>query len=199
MPKTKPGKTAAKLAAKAPAKTSPKKAPSGTPVPIDPAKLIAEAKRALPKRKGRPQSVKLRRAVSTAYYALFHSICRQTADHLLPSGSTDDRLRVARSFGHRDIKMVCEWIAGRAKTNDTLEPLVKRLMNTVISDVAMAFIDLQESRHDADYNHLEPFSQQATSAVVSDAEAAINVLAVTPSDDRELFFALVAIRARSSA
>ncbi len=97
------------------------------------------------------------------------------------------------------MKHVCEWIAGRSITNDNLKPLVDRLRMTGVSDVAMAFIDLQEGRHDADYNHLEPFSQQSTSAAVSDAEEAIRVLAGISEENRELFFALLAIRARTSA
>lgn len=62
----------------------------------------------------------------------------------------------------------------------------------------MVFIDLQEARHDADYNHLEPFSQQSTSAAVVDAELAIKVLRGASLQDRELFFALLAIRARTN-
>lgn len=169
----------------------------GVPVPIDPEKLIDEAKRALQKKQGRPHSVKLRRAVSTAYYALYHSICRQAAAHLLPNGSLEDQLRIARSFGHRDVKSVCEWIAGRRDPNDTLTALIDRLKNTDISDVATTLFDLQESRHDADYNHLEPFSQQVTASIVSEAEAAIRVLEGAPESDREVFFALVTIRSRS--
>lgn len=66
----------------------------------------------------------------------------------------------------------------------------------MIADVAMTFIDLQESRHDADYNHLEPFSLQATAAAVNEAEAAITALEHAPEEESELFFALLAIRAR---
>ena len=44
---------------------------------IDNARLLATAD------KGRPRSASLRRAVSTAYYAVFHAICRACADRLI--------------------------------------------------------------------------------------------------------------------
>jgi hypothetical protein len=56
-----------------------------TRVPIDPAKLIEAAEEFGKQKggKGRPRPVLLRRAVSTAYYALYHGLTRATAEHLL--------------------------------------------------------------------------------------------------------------------
>jgi hypothetical protein len=66
-------------------------------VPIDPLKLI-EAGRDFANHsrgKGRPRPVWLRRAVSTAYYALFHRLCCDAAEHLLPKGSEQQKLQQA--------------------------------------------------------------------------------------------------------
>lgn len=48
----------------------------------------------------------LRRAVSSAYYALFHDLTRQAAVHLLPHDSSQHQLRVARTFRHQNMKEV---------------------------------------------------------------------------------------------
>ncbi len=132
-------------------------------VPIDPQKLL-EAARDFANQtggKGRPRPVWLRRAVSSAYYALFHDLTRQAAVHLLPHDSPQHQLGVARTFRHQNMKEVCEQVAGRhGKPNRYVQPLVQSLASTPTARVADCFCDLQEvARHRADYDHLALFSK----------------------------------------
>lgn len=99
-----------------------------TRVPIDPWKLI-EAAQDFAKHKGkagkgRPRPIWLRRAVSSAYYALYHGLSRAAAEHLLPNGSNEDQLKVTRLFRHNAMKGTCAQIAGRqgGKSNQYLDP-----------------------------------------------------------------------------
>ncbi|MDW8444487.1 MAG: hypothetical protein RML45_09430 [Acetobacteraceae bacterium] len=65
--------------------------------------LIATAKRLLPEAPGRPRQSDLRRAVSTAYYALFHTLAKSNADLLaLKSDGVLERAwtQVYRSLQH---------------------------------------------------------------------------------------------------
>src|SRR5712691_13061175 len=125
-------------------------------VPIDPAKLLEAAWDFANHQTaaGRPRPVWLRRAISSAYYALFHSIALQAAAHLLSAGTRPEQLRLARSFDHRPMKDACEWIARRSTAPPHARLLVASLQDTEIEDVADTFIDLQQARHDADYDHL---------------------------------------------
>lgn len=66
--------------------------------------------------------------------------------------------------------------------------------NQNLKDVATAFIDLQQARHEADYDHLARFTRAGTVARVNSAREAIGKLdAEIPSADLEVFFSLVMI------
>jgi hypothetical protein len=143
---------------------------SPTAVPIDPARLVEAAREfARPNTRGRPRSTWLRRAVSSAYYALFHALCLEASRHLLPEGTSEQQLRLSRAFGHREMKGACAWVAGRqGNIHPYVKPLIASLKTTAIADVASSFCDLQEARHDADYDHLATLSKPAALAHVGD-------------------------------
>jgi uncharacterized protein (UPF0332 family) len=86
-----------------------------------------------------PKQSSLRRAVSTAYYALFHLLI---ADFVLNWRRPDQRVRLGRMFEHR--KMVQAAFKPRgghaAQVEDKLEIVIA------------AFAQLQEDRHIADYD-----------------------------------------------
>jgi len=168
-------------------------------VPIDPQKLI-EAGRDFAEQtrgKGRPRPIWLRRAVSSAYYALFHRLCRDAAEHLLPKGTEQQKLKLARAFGHGDIRKTCARISGReGGGNQHIRPLLEGLQGTDIEDVAASLVDLQEARHRADYDHLADFSKAVALAHLEDAEKAIQTLEKAKKRDQQILFALLAIGTR---
>lgn len=141
---------------------------------------------------GRPKSVHLRRAVSTAYYALFHCLTRQTAEKLLPRGTEVQQLRLARTLGHAEMKKACEWAAGRrGGVHEHAKPIVTSLQQSAIADVAMSFCDLQEARHRADYDHLAPWSKATATALVNDAEKAIETLMRCDGAETDALYSLL--------
>jgi uncharacterized protein (UPF0332 family) len=91
-----------------------------------------------------PKQANLRRAVSTAYYALFHLLIDEAVNHW---GIARHRGRLARTFDHGSIKRVCDdyvrsfYSAGK--------PASERLLK----DVAETFSELQLNRHTADYDN----------------------------------------------
>jgi hypothetical protein len=149
--------------------------------------------------KGRPRPIWLRRAVSTAYYALYHCLARAVAEHVLPNGSGEDQLRMTRLFRHNGFKGTCAQIAGRkgGKSNEHLDPLSARLRASPLLYVASTFYDLQEARHKADYDYLESFSKQETIALIGDAKTALDTLESVMPSEREAFLALLAMSVRS--
>lgn len=168
-----------------------------TPVPIDPAKLLEAAKQFANHHsgQGRPRPIWLRRAVSTAYYALYHRLCREAAEHLVPSSAQQERLRLTRAFTHQALKEVCEWVAGRRGNPPRhARHLISSLKTSPIAQVAAVFCDLQEARHAADYDHLEAFPKATVLQHIDDAERAIATLAGATPQDRQTFFALLALK-----
>jgi hypothetical protein len=60
------------------------------------------------------------------------------------------------------MKGACAWVAGRqGNIHPYVKPLIASLKTTAIADVASSFCDLQEARHDADYDHLATLSKPA--------------------------------------
>lgn len=170
-------------------------------VRIDPAKLIEVAEVLAEHRTGagRPRTVWLRRAVSSAYYALFHCLTLEAGKCLIPHGTPEQQLSLTRAFGHREIKDCCGWIAGRATcSRQAILPIVSALTKTSFVGVADSFYDLQEARHHADYDHLMSFSKAVAIAHIEDARSAIADTTSAPAQDREAFFSLLALRTRGA-
>jgi hypothetical protein len=97
------------------------------------------------------RSVSERRAVSAAYYALFHHISGSAVDLIAPNVQSETNHRIQRWFEHAEMKKVC----GRFLSAKLDKPLLDLIGDTASSDlrnVAQSFITLQEARHSADYD-----------------------------------------------
>lgn len=117
--------------------------------------LVSQASRLLEKRQGRPNSADVRRAVSNAYYALFHHITDGAIDLLLGK-SVDLVVRgyFSRSFNHGTMKNVCEKVekgASPDRNKAIIESLPGKRFSGPIIEIAKNFVILQKARHDADY------------------------------------------------
>lgn len=156
-------------------------------VPIDPAKLLEAARDFANHHRGqgRPRPIWLRRAVSSAYYALFDSIVLTVAGILLPSGSQEERLRLTRSFSHQSVATVCTWITSGNGIPEHSEALARSLQGTPIAGVADAFTSLRLSR---------PFDKKTALAAIEDAEKGIQQLSAATDRDREALAALPSLK-----
>lgn len=90
-------------------------------------------------RPGRPTQADLRRAVSTAYYALFHCLAGGGADLIIGANRSPAWYQVYRALEH-----------GRAR-NACLQKRAMQRFPPEIQDFADVFVDLQKARHQADY------------------------------------------------
>jgi hypothetical protein len=123
-----------------------------------------------------------RRAVSAAYYALFHHINSSAVGLIAPNVSVQTNHRIQRWFEHAEMKKVC----GRFLHTRLDQPLLDLIGNTASSDlqnVARGFIKSQEARHSSDYD----LSYSLTSAearqlilLAVDAMASWDQIASTP-------------------
>jgi len=109
-----------------------------------------------------PRQVSLRRALSTAYYALFHALIAEASSVLAPPLPGNLRPQIGRVFAHADMKTVCAGFSqGKiASLSNTTRALITPPIRQELSSVALAFVDLYDSRHSADYDTLAtPFSK----------------------------------------
>ncbi|QSB15628.1 hypothetical protein JQS43_04570 [Natronosporangium hydrolyticum] len=104
--------------------------------------------------RGRPRTVELRRAVSTAYYALFHELIRHATRELVGDDSNVElqRRQAARWFAHGDLKILAAVAAGRDRQKRALAAVLGEAHADLVR-VAEAFVALQTARHRADYDH----------------------------------------------
>ena len=116
-----------------------------------------------------PTQAALRRAVSTAYYALFHLLTEDAAQRLqgLPAAFPG----LERSFQHGLMKDASAqfqnrtWVDWHGK-NQTVP--------VTLQSIAKAFLDLQRDRHDADYNSRKQWTIVEVQALLTTAESAFN-------------------------
>src|SRR5438132_3588850 len=105
--------------------------------------LLSLARHLVDRNPAAPIEADLRRAVSTAYYALFHLLVHESTTKIVAPAAM--RPRVVRAFEHRDMRKVCE---------DYSQPIDPRgqPVSQEIQDISAAFVTLQQARHEADYN-----------------------------------------------
>jgi len=147
---------------------------------------------------GQPRNADLRRAVSAAYYALYHHVVGLAVNHAIPDGKPAEQAELSRLFTHAAVKTVCEQITSArpppASRANLLGPLKT---NVALRDAALAFVPLQQARHDADYNHQAAFSRAGVLTLVDSARDAIKKLdLVTGTRDGQTFLALIMLEAR---
>jgi hypothetical protein len=130
----------------------------------------------------------LRRAVSTCYYALFHSLAHECAERLVGGNTTAlDRLawrQVYRGLDHGPAKEKCRSSAGMESFSDGIRVF------------ANSFVEFQSARHNADYDPFAEFAADDVAALISEAEGAIDALRSAPEPDRRAFCAYVLFRDR---
>ena len=113
----------------------------------------------------------LRRALSSAYYALFHLLIGDAV-----ANCTDPRFRVtlSRLFDHGPMKNVCENTVVRIKNlfdpNPPGEP--ERTIQYHLHNVADTFSQAQQNRNEADYNLLKVWQPGQVSLLIEAVEDA---------------------------
>jgi uncharacterized protein (UPF0332 family) len=89
-----------------------------------------------------PTQASLRRAISTAYYALFHLLI----DEAVSKWAVErHRSILARTFDHSRMKVICEDVLKKARSGGEVPP--------ELIVVARSFVELQHQRHTADYDN----------------------------------------------
>lgn len=114
--------------------------------------LLEQAVHLARREKRKPKQASLRRAVSTAYYALFH--------HFIESATAnwkreDQRLVLARAFNHGQMRTACDTlVAALRKKRKAGSAAAGRpsAVESALEQVASVFLELQDDRNSADYD-----------------------------------------------
>jgi hypothetical protein len=124
--------------------------------------LLEQAAHLATRETKKPKQASLRRAVSAGYYALFHLLVADGARRISPTIPSGLRPLIQRTFNHGDMRTVCKGFAEghKAAIKHSLPgnppPATRNLISLPLDPrlfaVVQAFVELQEARHDADYN-----------------------------------------------
>lgn len=147
--------------------------------------------------RARPKQAHLRRAVSTAYYAVFHFLideacCAQMGTQHAQRGF---RYALGRGFTHTVMKSACGSFAGGQLPSAVLAAITgnKNGSHSIpieIQNVAALFKELQEKRHLADYDLSERFKRSEVLMLIDQVKQHVAAFARFPlSDDRKFFLA----------
>ena len=152
-----------------------------------PSDLLEQAQHLSRRERRRPRQASLRRAISTAYYALFHLLIDEAITALV--SRPELRTRFARAFDHGDMKS-----ASRAFVNARPAQLAALTGGVAvpqgIQDVAAAFVELQEARHEADYNVNRSFTRlESTNLVARAAQAFVTWRAIRSDPTARMYLA----------
>lgn len=174
---------------------------------ISPDGLLTHAQRLAGQGRGRPPEADLRRGVSAAYYAVFHDLTDGAARHLIGSSPDSMRNQLRRSWSHGELVAAAELVAGRAKTlaaNPSAPPTPEMAKGGPLVDIAASdadlvtalrlFAELQEKRHQADYDHDARFEKVTLLSACTDARNARDKLASATDAGREALFTLLTVR-----
>lgn len=114
--------------------------------------LLQQAKELVHKDAKNPTQADLRRAVSSAYYCLFHLLIFEAS---LNWSSAASRPGLARMFDHGLMKRVAKKVTDANKMPYLGED---RAIVDKLRVFAGLFVQLQEQRHEADYNIKDPWT-----------------------------------------
>jgi len=144
--------------------------------------LLEQAFHLANRERTRPRQASLRRAVSTAYYALFHLLIYEAT---LNWKQKDLRPTLSRHFSHGKMKSASQ---RQGKDRERATPALSSPDPTAevqrqLSIVAKTFVETQAYRHTADYDNAESWTRIDTLAVIDNVKAAFESWALIRKDD----------------
>lgn len=127
----------------------------------------------------KPKQVNLRRAVSAAYYAVFHFLITKAVDNVASSKIPIIKNQLRRGFSHKEMKNVCKEYAiatssPPAQISKNISYLCKTEIQIQIKRISKIFCELQEARHAADYDLGQKFSRTQVIALITRAKDTID-------------------------
>ena len=138
------------------------------PFPND---LLEQARHLANREPKRPKQASLRRAVSTAYYAIFHLLSMETAKNWKRPA---ERFTVARMLDHTPMAKACSRKRDELNNYFKTRPRPGRDFDVLkhIHTIANTFVDMLQHRHTADYDGATKWSRTDVLEKIESVEVA---------------------------
>ena len=158
------------------------------PPAIDPTDLLRHARAVAGSLPGRTEA-DYRRAVSAAYYALFHAVTLQAARVIAAPERPAHWDALTGRFTHRHARLVATWVAGGLPAERFASRVAGLEFDEQVQTIATAFQQLVREREEADYRHSSVFTQERAFEAIDIASEAVDVvLSLAPPRESWLAF-----------
>lgn len=161
---------------------------------LNPDHLFEQAERLIvPPPAGPPRQVDVRRAISAAYYGLFHAMLIAAADQVVgvTKRSTNRYALVYRSIDHGTLRKLCETAKAAKLPPKYARNAPTNGLGSNMAAFAAAFLELQEKRHTADYDPGVRVKSLDAKLAISSARAALSRFREAKDAEREAFLSLL--------
>ena len=135
--------------------------------------LLRQARHLATKEPRRPSQASLRRGVSAAYYALFHLLVDEAVQRMIAASRHSLRDCLRRAFAHGTMNTVAQMFAKNSVSPKLSPGLSGHPLQPKLIKVAEAFVDLQQARHDADYDMSQRFLRRDVLHLIDQANQAV--------------------------
>lgn len=142
---------------------------------------------------GAPRQADLRRAVSSAYYGVFHMVLAAAADQFI--GRARRRGIVYglcyRRIDHSTLRNLCNAVKNPTLSMPYRQYEPRRGFSPNLKSFAASFVELQQGRHAADYDPMIRLSRSDARLAVRTARTAMRRFSRVPARQRAVFLALL--------
>ena len=135
----------------------------------------------------------MRRAISAAYYGVFHAIAAELADDLVGRTQRQTALYalVYRSIDHRSLRDLCEIVKKATPPEKLRKYAPAGGFDNDWKALAEAVLDLQEKRHSADYDPLFRVTTSDAALAVATGRTALRRLRSASREQIKAFLLLL--------
>jgi uncharacterized protein (UPF0332 family) len=143
----------------------------------------------------KPKQANLRRAVSSAYYAIFHYLVEESCRVVFGTQHAQAPFRnvMARAFAHSVMKSACTGFGGGTLKDAVIKGLPRDASGNyaivkAIKEIGETFAEMQEKRHVADYDRSERFERSEVLTLIEEAKDRVAKFDALPMSDDKKFF-----------
>jgi uncharacterized protein (UPF0332 family) len=142
---------------------------------FNPDHLFEQADKLITSQTGRPRQADVRRAISAAYYGIFHAMITKAVDQFVGATNRDKSQfgLVYRSVSHSRLRELCNEVQKSTLSNKYRPYVPSAGFGAHIVAVAEAIVDLQEKRHSADYDVMIRMNRSDAVLAIATARAAL--------------------------
>jgi hypothetical protein len=156
---------------------------------------LAEAEINVPGR-GAPRQVYLRRAISSAYYALFHNLSARVAASFVPTNHPKASAIFYRAVEHGKAYGRCKKLGLSPLPREERDFFAVEMFSSQLCDFANEFVRLQDLPHSADYDPEFRVSKTLAREAVDSARRAIERLRSADEQERLPFLSYLLLGLR---